>query len=220
MKYLGLALYAEGPTDYEFLSPLLLRVCEDLALRSSQPVELSEVLGLNHPAGTDDMPRAERILRAAQAAAGQWTVLFVHADGAGDADTKRREQVDPALDALLADTSSTGRGCAVIPVRETEAWALADPTAFRPPAVGDGASPSIVPSSAKLVEKVEDPKKALRQAVLERHRVSGRRRRKAAGPALADLGRKVSLVRLREVPSWKGFEAELIDVLHDLRILP
>ena len=43
MKYLGLALYAEGPTDHEFLSPLLLRVCEDLALRSGQPIELSKV---------------------------------------------------------------------------------------------------------------------------------------------------------------------------------
>ena len=33
MHYLGLALYAEGPTDYYFLRPLLPRLCEDICLR-------------------------------------------------------------------------------------------------------------------------------------------------------------------------------------------
>lgn len=220
MKYLGLALYAEGPTDYEFLCPLLLRVCEDLALRSSQPVELSEVLGLNHPPGAAEDPREERILAAAKAATGQWTVLFVHADGAGDFAAKRREQVDPVLRALLADPSSSGRGCAVLPVRETEAWALADPKAFGIVSAGSGGRLSVVPASAKGVERVEDPKVTLREAVRERHVSSARRRRKSSGPTLADLGRTVSLARLREVPSWQRFEAELAEVLHDLRILP
>ncbi len=35
MHYLGIALYAEGPTDYYFLRPLLQRLCEDICLRES-----------------------------------------------------------------------------------------------------------------------------------------------------------------------------------------
>ena len=35
MQYLSLALYAEGPTDYRFLSPLLQRLCEDICLRDA-----------------------------------------------------------------------------------------------------------------------------------------------------------------------------------------
>ena len=47
MQYLSLALYAEGPTDYRFLSPLLQRLCEDICLRDALDlVEVSEVLAL------------------------------------------------------------------------------------------------------------------------------------------------------------------------------
>ena len=48
MQYLSLALYAEGPTDYRFLSPLLQRLCEDICLRDALDlVEVSEVLALD-----------------------------------------------------------------------------------------------------------------------------------------------------------------------------
>lgn len=35
MHYLGLALYAEGATDYYFLRPLLLRLCEDICTQEA-----------------------------------------------------------------------------------------------------------------------------------------------------------------------------------------
>ena len=40
MQYLGLALYAEGSTDYQFLCPLLLRLCESACAQATQPVEI------------------------------------------------------------------------------------------------------------------------------------------------------------------------------------
>ncbi len=43
MHYLGLALYAEGRTDYYFLCPLLQRLCEDIcAQEANQLVEISD----------------------------------------------------------------------------------------------------------------------------------------------------------------------------------
>ena len=64
MHYLGLALYAEGPTDYYFLRPLLLRLCEEICLNeANQSVELGEeVISLNEPARMKDAPREERII--------------------------------------------------------------------------------------------------------------------------------------------------------------
>jgi len=61
MHYLGLALYAEGRTDYYFLRPLLLRLCEDICLNeANQAVEFGEeVIGLNDAGSTERRaPRA------------------------------------------------------------------------------------------------------------------------------------------------------------------
>jgi hypothetical protein len=50
MRYLGLALFAEGPTDYRFLPPVLRRATEDLCLRLARStIEVQEVLGLYAP---------------------------------------------------------------------------------------------------------------------------------------------------------------------------
>lgn len=59
MHYLGLALYAEGPTDYYFLRPLLLRLCEEICLNeANQSVEFGEeVISLNEPARMKDPTR-------------------------------------------------------------------------------------------------------------------------------------------------------------------
>ena len=71
-----LALYAEGRTDYYFLLPLLERVCSDLCLREVRgKVDVSPVLGLDHPLAYDDRSREQRIVEAARSALGQWSVL-------------------------------------------------------------------------------------------------------------------------------------------------
>ena len=91
MHYLGLALYAEGRTDYYFLRPLLLRLCEDICLNeANQAVEFGEeVVGLNEPARLKDAPREQRIVGAAREAQGAWRILFIHTDGASNAERAR-----------------------------------------------------------------------------------------------------------------------------------
>ena len=62
MRYLGLALYAEGPTDYRFLSSLLRRLVESLCARlASDIIEVSEVLPLDAPADCKETARGGRI---------------------------------------------------------------------------------------------------------------------------------------------------------------
>ena len=85
MRYLGLALYAEGPADYQFLPPVLHRLADDLRLRLGQEiVEVGGVLSLDTPSECAAEDRGTRILEAARAAWGAFSVLFVHTDGASD----------------------------------------------------------------------------------------------------------------------------------------
>ena len=57
MQYLSLALYAEGPTDYRFLSPVLHRLCQDICLEEARGhVDIPEaILPLDD---TEDMKHA------------------------------------------------------------------------------------------------------------------------------------------------------------------
>ena len=221
MHYLGLALYAEGPTDVRFLGPLLLRLCADIcARRASAPVEINEVLPLAESSEAKTAPREYRVLEAARQAEGAWTLLFIHGDADGDARQARSARVQPALDRLQETFGDTGRAVAVIPVRTTEAWAVCDGNALRE-VLGtqlDDAALGL-PHTASGVERLADPKQCLERA-FEASKAPGRRRQSArVGSLYGPLGEQVSLGRLRELPAFAAFETELVRALTELRVV-
>lgn len=220
MHYLGIALYAEGPTDYHFLRPLLQRLCEDICLRESpHSVEFSEVLALDHSDKVKDASREERILQAARAARNAWRILFVHTDGSNDPARARKQLVEPALALLEQKMDRQWCSVALIPIRETEAWAIWDGDALRR-VFGSTLSDQDLglAVNANSVESIADPKAALNQAFLATQ-PSGRRRRQGVSPMLNALGEQVSLERLRQVAGFARFEAELKQALRKLNIL-
>ena len=82
MRYLGLALFAEGATDHSFLAPLVRRLATDTCRRrAQQEVEIGPPIELHSPPALARKSREERILEAARNAAGGYHVLFVHTDG-------------------------------------------------------------------------------------------------------------------------------------------
>lgn len=218
MIYLGLALYAEGPTDYLFLGPLLQRVAEELALDARGTVDVSEVLPLNEPPEFRDRPRDQRILKAAELAVSQWRILFVHADGAANPVKARVEQVEPALEAVEARMLS-GKVCAVVPVRETEAWALCDPEAFRGSKARAAAVARYRDQTGDSPESDRDPKKSLRDILNSGLKPSARRGKTERDVTLRDLGERVDLERLRGLPSFERFEEEFRQALLALGVL-
>lgn len=220
MIFLGLALYAEGPTDYRFLCPLLRRLSEDVCLRNaSGTVEISEVLALDHPASAKEQRREDRILAAAQAASGAWDVLFVHSDGSGDADRARSTQVEPALAKVVEAFGDRGFGIAVVPVRETEAWAIVDGDTLRRVWGTVLADKELgLPNAAFEVERTADPKATLKKAFEATH---PHRRRKSgtASAHLSELGEQVALDKLRTLRAFARLEADLCGALRQLQIL-
>jgi|GEM_PF-369510 len=217
MRYLGLALYAEGPTDYYFLKPLLRRVCESLcACQGVVPLEIGDILELDDPVESRDERRAERIATTASASRDAWHILFLHADGSGNPDRVREEQVAPAMRCLEAELGVEYGSVAVIPVRETEAWLLADGDSLRR-AFGINRSDQElgIPSLARDVEGIPDPKQVLEAAcVMTASRRRGRRKKASAFFEL--IGELVSIDTLRQIPAFKAMHDELSETLQRL----
>lgn len=220
MHYLGLALYAEGSTDYFFLRPLLQRLCEEVCAQdATQPVEVNEVIALDHPTSQRAASRDERILAAARQSRGAWKILFVHADGSGNSAQVRERLTRPAIDLLGQHFAAEGVGVAVVPVRETEAWAITDGDALRQ-VFGTTLSDTALglPASSSSVEAAHDPK-AILKAAFDATRPSGQRRRLGISPMLNALGEQVSLARLRQLAAFSTLESELRAGLQRLHIL-
>lgn len=220
MRYLGLALYAEGPTDYYFLPPVLVRLCEELCLRHAvETVEIGSVLALDDSARTRHLSREERIESAATEARNAWNIVFVHTDGEGNPDRAFAERVAPALERLKALGGKTGMGVAVVPVRETEAWAIIDGDALRQVLGTTLTNEALgLPLTAREAEKAKDPKALLDQA-FKATLPTGRRKSTGTSPYLSAFGEQVALDKLRGTTSFANLEADLTNALRHLGIL-
>jgi len=221
MRYLGSALYAEGPDDYYFLMPLLRRVCEKLCREGNRgEVEIGEIYPLDDPdeEELEDQTRATRIATAARTAEGAWHILFVHTDAGGNPRQAHNQRIAPALEQLadLLVGEQRRRGIAVVPIRETEAWTLVDGNAFRD-AFGVNLTDVELglPPHVRGVEMITDPKAEL--AGIFKNALGETRRK--VGDYLAALGERVSLQQLSYVPAFRELLADLTQALRELRFL-
>jgi hypothetical protein len=219
MRLLSSALYCEGPSDALFLRPLLLRLCEATAADAHEPVEVPDVVDLGDKAEHRLRPRDERIALAAKAAEGAWIVLFIHADAdARDPRTAIAERVQPAIDRLAAELGTNRQAVAVVPIRMTEAWLLADLDAFGS-VLGTTLDVDELGLSGVVahgVERVTDPKALVRHAI-----AAAKPRARAAQVASyrARLGEAVSLERLRRLVAFRTLEQDFRAALATLGIL-
>jgi hypothetical protein len=215
-RWLGLALYAEGPSDHRFLDELLRRTVEHLLIDAGHAVDLSPVQRL--PVTTGESERATRIAAGAEGLQGAFHLLFIHADGAGDPERARCERVQPGIDAMHDRLGSAGRcGVAVVPVRETEAWALADSACLRR-LLGTTRSANELglPESADALEALADPK-ATFAAVVQAARPRRRGRRRTAPGSFLDLaGQQASVSELGRLKAFSTLLRELEAALQGL----
>lgn len=221
MAYLSLALYGEGPTDLRFNSPILRRLAEQLCLDHGRvPIDVGPLIHLTHPRPFRDAPLREQILESARLAEATFHGLFIHADGGGDPVRARAERVQPASE-LIATTLYDGAShtVGVVPIRETEAWALADGDAIRA-AFGTslGNAELGIPEHPGDVESILDPKEALQNA-LDVALGLGRRRMRRSVDYLEAIAERVLLERLLRVPSFAQVAEDLRHLLTNLGFL-
>ena len=192
-RYLTTALLCEGREDERFLGALIERQVRQLGLREpgfgSGAVELQ-------PCRTTRA--AEWVDAAVLEAAAVFDIVFIHND------YNERGKID-ALRARLADSLPTQtRLVAVVPIRETEAWLLADSAALP-----RGGSRDASRVSPRGVESIADPKKSLAAALGQ-----------PLDAASAEyIGENISLARLAEVPAYQSFLQDLTNALKELNFL-
>ncbi|MDP9376035.1 MAG: DUF4276 family protein [Actinomycetota bacterium] len=200
-RWLGLALFAEGPADHRFLDELLRRSVEHILTNRGHGVDLSQVLRLPLIASANN--RGERIVAGALELQAAFHLLFIHADGGTDPLRSRVERVVPGMRAMTDSLGSGRAGVPVVPVRETEAWALADYDIL-----AQVLSTSKTPSELELpddpadLEALVDPKRKLHEVVRAARPGRRGRRRPSAAAFLDLLGERARISELSRLPAF------------------
>lgn len=205
MIYVRAGVYAEAPTDYDFLLPLLDRLLDALAASLFPGAcQVGPTVGIDAMLSTGR--RAENIAAAIDAWWDACTLFVIHSDGGGDPEGARKSCVDPGLEAARGarpERAVTGAAC--VPVREIEAWLLADPSVFHA-ILGEAA----MVSCPAAPEHEIDPKATLTRILKE----GGARR--PPERMYAFFGERVRLDALRSLPAFRAFEAGLVVALGEL----
>lgn len=200
MIYLRAGLFAEGPSDYDFLRRLLDRLIESIAAALFPGAcEVGETIGIDAPPGLRKGRRADRIVAACVDHAGLFELLVIHADGDADPAAARTQRIEPGILALAgAGHEPPVFAVPCVPVREIEAWMLTDAEAFRALLGG-----KVTPALPGDPERERDPKSTLQQVLKD----CGARRMPAS--LYAFFGERVALKALRGLPAFQTFETEL-----------
>lgn len=219
-RWLGLALFAEGASDHRFLDELLRRAVEHLLVGAGHAVDLSPMQRLTTQ--STESRRADRIGAGAEQVQGAFHLLFIHADGSDDAARARAERVQPGIDAMFARLGTSGRcGVGVVPVRETEAWALGDAACLRGVLGTEKSAADIgLPETAAEIEQLVDPKKTFAD-VVRAGRPGRRGRRRPAPASFLDLvGQRARIEELQRLPAFSALLSELGSALRQLGFAP
>jgi len=204
--YIRAGLYAEGPSDYDFLPPLLDRLLDAVAAPLFPGAyEIGPTIGIDAPRSIAG-GRAEKVAAAIDLSWDTCTLFVIHADGAGDPEGARKNNVEPGLAMVrAAHPDRVIPGVACVPVREIEAWMLVDPEVFRT-ILGAG----VTPACPAAPERELDPKVTLRRILKE----GGARRPPERMHAF--FGERVRLDALRALPAFQAFEADTIGALREM----
>ena len=222
MKYLALALYAEGSTDRYFLPSIIRRTSRHILDHHGQskvevqPLDLIEINKVG-------FSQNECILQAAQKATGDH-ILIIHCDADHPTPEKAlQERFRPGYELVQQVKEQICRSLVpIIPVQKTEAWMLAADHDLLRREIGTSISAQNLGlvNRARQVESDPDPKQTLKEIIRKANAERSRRRREVDLMSLyAPLGRGINLERLGNVPSYKQFVKDLTETLKILNLI-
>lgn len=191
-------LVAEGKTDELFLGRLITRQLRALTDASAHCIDDVEPIQVGDRASILD---EERVARAVCDLAADCHIVFVHND---HRERHKAMRIVARVKTERKDTPTVP----IVPVRETEAWLLADRglwTGLK------GACTTMLPETPHDIEKTFDPK-----VVLERVRP---RHVKDLRELFGYVGRTIDLGELSRIPAHRTWVAETTKVLKELRYL-
>jgi hypothetical protein len=144
-------------------------------------------------------------------------IVLVHRDAERSSRHERASEISDALFAAALDLPHV----AIVPVRMTEAWLLCDDGAIRSVA-GNPSGGVTLNLPGKRAEKIPDPKRVLRELLLEASGQRGRRRRAQVDGRFPELRRQLLETLdvtggVASLPSFVAFAADLRSRLASLK---
>ncbi len=212
-------LFTEGTTDVRFLSSVVERTLEEVAIDCKGDIEtMVEVISIDKTGLSFD----EQVLEASKVAFDKYGILFlfVHtdSDSASD-DLIFQTKIIPAQNKLLNEDEELycKEMIPIVPIQMTESWMIADKQLLK-------SEIGIDKTDAELgihlnPERLNNPK-AIIEEIIRLSKEDETRRKRRRGLDISDLyqiiGKQVELSELEKLSSYMKFRNSLIDKLKKL----
>lgn len=197
-----IAFCGEGKTDHYALPHLLRRIVEDILISRNAEIEVVQPLDYPLP-DLNGQGVANQYRSLANKATGAHLICVHHDAGNLTLQERRRLNFEPGAAAVGPGGKRRPVFIPVIPVREMEAWLLADTAAIED-VVGDVPSNVPLPSTHRDLERLQDPKLIL-SAIIEAqtHHLSDH------AVLLEALAEELDLQALSALPAVQSLRREL-----------
>lgn len=211
----------EGTTDVRFLRKIIERSFEEIAYECQGDVE-PVVWPLE--VKKTDLSFSEYALKAAQQGVEEigMMILCIHSD-ADDATNQNvlDNKIAPARELIKAQSDDTTCKILVpaIPVQMMESWMLADKDLLKNE-IGTTKTDNELGIN-RSPETITDPKAVIEEAIrIARQEITRRRRKELR---ISDLylpvGQKVSIDKLKELPSYRRFQEDIRQAYRELHLM-
>jgi hypothetical protein len=220
---LFIGLFAEGTTDNRFLENIILNTIRHLQYECHTEIEIYDD-NINNLEVSKRTSFVEKVLEASKKGLNEFgmNILFVHTD----ADDKTlagtyRNKINPALKEM--SKMDTKEYCQtiipIIPIREIEAWLLADKELFK-----KQLDTTKSDNDLKINKKPEiftHPKETIEEAIriVSQDKTKKRKKELTISDLYEPIGIEISLDKLRELSSFQKFEEEVRGAFKNLDYL-
>lgn len=221
MMQLFIGLIAEGTTDVRFLKSVIFKSIQELSWQCDNQVEIFDIREIT--AEGDSF--VEKMLDASKRACQEYGIsaLCIHADSdARSIDAVMQNKFEPFFSALneMSEEDYCKHIIPTIPIQMIESWMLADKELLKHLINAKDMSDADL-GLERTPESYADPKKAIENAI--RNSMSEQPKKKRNQIGIADLyeilGNRLSLERLRTIPSFAKFEENVIIVFKNMGLM-
>lgn len=221
MKQLFIGLIAEGTTDVRFLKSVIFKSIQELSWQCDNQVEIFDIREIT----SEGDGFVEKMLEASRCALQDYGIsaLCIHADSdARSIDVVMQNKFDPFFSALndMPEEDYCKHIIPTIPIQMIESWMLADKGLLKHLINAKDMSDADL-GLDRAPESYADPKSVIENAIRVAMSELPKKKRNQIG--IADLyeilGNRLSLERLRTIPSFIQFEENVVHVFKDMGLV-
>lgn len=221
MMQLFIGLIAEGSTDVRFLKNVVEKSIQEVAWQCNNQVEIFPITEI----AAEGDRFVDKMLAASKCACQNYgiSILCIHADSDNRTiDAVFQNKFEPLFSVLrsLDEEEYCKHIIPTIPIQMIESWMLADKDLLRRLINARDMSNAEL-GIERAPESYADPKTAIENAIRIAMAKQPKKRRTQIG--IADLyeilGNRLSLEKLRSIPSFVRFEENVDEVLKDMGLM-